>query len=367
MPINHQPRPLRRRALLLALSVFLGLTLAGSARAVVCDTTVNDLEAGVPVTGLARDGACPAGPFFKIVIPERTTHLVISTMGGTGDADLYVKLGAPPTSQTSADYTSTEPGNLEIVSIANPPAGTWYLQVFPHATFSGVTLSADFAADETPVADGVPVSNLADAQAQGVQYFSITVPPGAANLSIETSGGTGNVDLLVRRGFLPTQAFADVASRGSSNVERIDIPSPQGGVYKVAMLATAPYSGVTLVMTVTPVGGCAAGPTDLCLLGNRFRVEVSFLNQHSGNAPGVGKPLPGTDQTGYFWFFNQENTELVVKMVDGRSFNGRFWVFHGGLSDVDYTITVTDTVTNAKRTYRNLPGTLSSGADTSAF
>ena len=360
-------RPLRRRALPLALTVLLGVTFAGSARAVTCSTAINDLEAGVPVTGLTGDSGCPAGPFFKIVIPERTTNLVISTLGGTGDADLYVKLGSIPFPLSSADYHSAEPGNLETVSINNPPAGTWYVQVNPHVTFSGVTLNADFAAEETAVADGVPNPNLSDSQTQGVQYFSITVPPGAVNLDIETSGGTGNVNLLMRRGFLPTQAFFDAASGGATNKERIDIPSPQGGVYKIAMVAAAPYSGVTLVVTVTPAAGCAAGPTNLCLLGNRFRVEVSFINQHSGNAPGVGKPLPGTDQTGYFWFFNQENTELVVKMLDGRSYNGRFWFFHGGLSDVDYTITVTDTATGAQRTYRNLPGTLSSGADTSAF
>jgi len=367
MSINNQHRPLRRRALLLALSVLLGLTLAASARAAVCDTTVNNLEAGVPATGLFRDGSCPVGPFFKIEIPPGATHLFFSTLGGTGDADLLVKLGSPPTSLATSDYHSTEPGNFEAISIANPPAGTWYVQVYPSATFSGVTLNADFAANETEVQDGIPRPNLSDVQTDGVQYFSITVPAGAANLSIATNGGTGNVDLLVRRSFLPTQAFADLASRGTSNIERIDIPSPQGGVYKIAMVATAPYSGVTLVATVTPAGGCAAGPANLCLLGNRFRVEVNWLNQHSGNAPGVGKPLTGTDQTGYFWFFNQENTELVVKMVDGRSNNGHFWFFHGGLSDVDYTITVTDTSTGAKRTYRNLPGILSSGADTSAF
>ena len=367
MPTTNQHRPLRRRALLLALSVLLGLTLAGSARAASCPTMVNDLEAGVPATGLSRDITCPVGPLFKIEIPAGATHLFFSTLGGTGDADLYVKFGSIPYPEGTADYHSTEPGNFEAISITNPPAGTWYVQVFPRATYSGVTLNADFAANETEVQNGIPRPNLSDFQTDGVQYFSITVPSGAAKLSIATSGGTGNVDLLVRRSFLPTQAFADLASRGTSNIERIDIPSPQGGVYKIAMVAAAPYSGVTLLVTVTPAGGCAAGPANLCLLGNRFRVEVSWLNQHSGNAPGVGKPLPGTDQTGYFWFFNQENTELVVKMVDGRSNNGHFWFFHGGLSDVDYTITVTDTSTGAKRTYRNLPGDLSSGADTSAF
>jgi Bacterial pre-peptidase C-terminal domain len=363
-------RPLRRRASGLALVVLLGvlgLTLAASASASPCELDVEDLKFGIPATGLAADQACFFGPVLKIDVPAGATNLLISSSGGTGDADLYVKFGTIPTSLSGSDYHSAEPGSLESVSIPNPQPGIWYVQVFPRASFSGVTLTADFTADETEVEDGVPKPGLADGQTNGVQYFTVNVPPGTANLDIATSGGTGNVDLLVRRSFLPTLGVNDAASKGRTNSERIDIASPQGGAFKVALYAAEPYSGVTLVVTLTPGGACTAGPTDLCLLNNRFQVEVNWINQHSGNAPGVGTPLPGTNQTGYFWFFNQENTELVVKMVDGRTFNGHFWFFYGGLSDVDYTIRVTDTLTGAQRTYHKPAGTLASGADTSAF
>ena len=360
-------RPLRRCAVVLAVAAVLGLAFAESARAVACDTTIGTLQSGIPVPNLTADQACLHGPFFKIEIPAGSTRLVISSSGGIGDADLYVKFGSPPTSLASADYHSTEPGSLESVTIPTPQAGTWYVQVFPRASFSGVTLTADFAAQETEIENGVPKPDLADNQTGGIQYFSITVPPGTANMAVTTSGGPGNADLFVRRSFLPTPTVFDAASRGRTNTERIDIPSPQGGTFKIALAATAPFSGVTLLVTLTPGGTCTAGPAGLCLLGNRFRVEVSWVNQHSGNVTGIGTPLPGTDQTGYFWFFNPENTELVVKMVDGRTYNGRFWVFHGGLSDVGYTIRVTDTVTGAQRTYHNPAGTLTSGADTSAF
>jgi hypothetical protein len=56
-----------------------------------------------------------------------------------------------------------------------------------------------------------------------------------------------------------------------------------------------------------------------------------------------------------------------VKVVDGRAFNGRYWVFYGALSDVEYTITVTDTLTGAVKTYFNPRGNLASVADTAAF
>ena len=47
--------------------------------------------------------------------------------------------------------------------------------------------------------------------------------------------------------------------------------------------------------------------------------------------------------------------------------NGRFWVFSGALSNVEYTITVTDTLTGIVKTYANPSGSLVSLADTSAF
>src|SRR5262249_28263599 len=71
--------------------------------------------------------------------------------------------------------------------------------------------------------------------------------------------------------------------------------------------------------------------------------------------------------TGAFWFFNDANLELVVKVLDGRAVNGKFWFFYGALSDVAYDITVTDTVTGEERVYHNPALTLASRADTAAF
>ena len=74
-----------------------------------------------------------------------------------------------------------------------------------------------------------------------------------------------------------------------------------------------------------------------------------------------------TGDTGYFWFFNGDNVELVLKVLDGRSINGHYWVFYGALSSVQYTITVTDTETQTSKVYTNPQGTLASVADTEAF
>ena len=139
-------------------------------------------------------------------------------------------------------------------------------------------------------------------------------------------------------------------------------------------LALAPSSPSTLYVggydvglyEITLLESCAASATTLCLNNSRFRVEVSWRAANLGTS-GVGQAVPLTSDTGHFWFFSESNIELIVKVVDGRSFNGRFWVFYGALSDVEYTITVTDTETGVRRSYFNSQGQLASVADTSAF
>ncbi|MDP9120850.1 MAG: NBR1-Ig-like domain-containing protein, partial [Acidobacteriota bacterium] len=124
--------------------------------------------------------------------------------------------------------------------------------------------------------------------------------------------------------------------------------------------------GDELSQQVTVGPAPAVQDRTLQLLGGRFSVGVSWHDPQSGSA-GFGRAIPGSDETGTFWFFSAANTELVVKALDGRPLNRRFWFFYGALSDVEYWITVTDRVTGAVQTYHNPSGNLCGRGDTSAF
>lgn len=115
--------------------------------------------------------------------------------------------------------------------------------------------------------------------------------------------------------------------------------------------------------STTAAGACASDARTLCLLG-RFEVEVSWK---ANGQTGIGTAVPDSDNSGFFWFFGPDNLELVVKILDGTTVNGKIWVFYGSLSDVEYTVKVTDTLTGKVKTYRNQPGSLSGAADTSAL
>ena len=124
--------------------------------------------------------------------------------------------------------------------------------------------------------------------------------------------------------------------------------------------------GLFLVLSAAVVSAspCAPSTTSLCLSGGRFEVSVAWTAQ---NKSGDGQAVSLTADTGYFWFFSDSNVELIVKVLDGTSINGKYWVFYGALSNVPYTVTVKDTLTGALKTYTNPSGTFASVGDTTAF
>jgi ELWxxDGT repeat protein len=117
----------------------------------------------------------------------------------------------------------------------------------------------------------------------------------------------------------------------------------------------------------TAGGTCTAGPDALLLHDGRFAVEVDWQTSRQGGRQGAGQPVAVTEKSGFFWFFNPDNLELVVKILDGRGNNGHFWVLYGALSDVEYQIRVTDLTTCQTRTYRNPEKNVCGRADLRAF
>ena len=117
-------------------------------------------------------------------------------------------------------------------------------------------------------------------------------------------------------------------------------------------------SRIDALMIRTTVEGAARQPFDcveddttLCLTDDRFEVKVDWATTQGTSGAGMAEEL--TPDTGYFWFFQEENVEMVIKVLDACSFADRFWVFAGGLTNVEVDITVTDSFTGQVRTFRN--------------
>jgi len=130
----------------------------------------------------------------------------------------------------------------------------------------------------------------------------------------------------------------------------------------------------TLSAPLSEAGLAAISAPELTVLGGRFRATVRATDPRTGRTV-EGEAVPRADGFGYFslpgFTGDPSFPEVFVKMTDATALpGGYFWVFHTGLTDVEYTLTVTDQVTRASKTYRRgAPdgAELCGQADTSAF
>jgi len=155
--------------------------------------------------------------------------------------------------------------------------------------------------------------------------------------------------------------------------EQPDVVSPAGRFlqYQVALCTEDPMvSPIVRDMTVAWTSEpeqCIPGPTTLCLNRGRFRCEVEW--RAHDQTVGAGQVVPfAADDSGLFWFFDENNWEMLVKVLDGCAVNQHYWVFAAATTDVEYALTVTDSVTGAARTWTNPMGVSSPAiTDTEAF
>jgi hypothetical protein len=96
---------------------------------------------------------------------------------------------------------------------------------------------------------------------------------------------------------------------------------------------------------------CVSGDRSLCLNKGRFEVQADWTTPNGQS--GTGHAVPLTSDTGTFWFFNNANFEVVVKVLEGCATNNRYWVFAGGLTNVRVHLTVRDTRTDTTKQYTN--------------
>jgi hypothetical protein len=115
-----------------------------SASVTVIALTGIALQNGVPVTGLSgtTNGATR---LYRLSVPAGKTSVTFATAGGTGDVDIFVRRGTPPTTAAGGATCSSEgPDTNEVCTITNPAAGTWYVLLVSFI-YSGTSLTGTYA------------------------------------------------------------------------------------------------------------------------------------------------------------------------------------------------------------------------------
>ena len=117
----------------------------------------------------------------------------------------------------------------------------------------------------------------------------------------------------------------------------------------------------------SPPSGCTPSSTVACLNNNRFRVTATWRDFVGSTGSAMVAPA-GTNDSGILYFFTSNNWEMLIKVLNGCTFNNRYWVFFAATTDVQFTVNVTDTVYNTTRQYTNSLGHPANAVtDTSAF
>jgi hypothetical protein len=284
-----------------------------------------DSPAG-PFAGLAVDPADPT----RIYVSSTSSHLIYSNAGAGAT---LTPLPALPDSLASviqlAVDGSTTPSTLLVLASGGEGTSLYFAQP------GGASGGTPFWTAPASVPGGATAIAI-DRHVPGAVYL-------ASNSGFFVSHDHGNT-------WTPQQA----GLRSNHVMDLALDPTLLGPV----------WVGTDSGLAMLGRGGCRAGSETACLEGARFQTQVSY---RLGGQTATATAAQLTDETTAFWFTGPASYELLVKVLDGTFVNGEFWVFSGGLSDIEYTVTVTDVLTGTVKNYPKAAGILKSFADTGAF
>ena len=138
-------------------------------------------------TGLS--GATNNNASFSVQVPSGATNLVVSTSGGTGDVDLFVKAGTAPTLQ-SYDCLSQSTGNTENCGVASPSAGTYHVLLYGYAAYSGVSLRVTYRMPSSKVTLSVTKAGTGQGTVSSTSSVSAQLPVTDKSADPRIVGGT---------------------------------------------------------------------------------------------------------------------------------------------------------------------------------
>jgi hypothetical protein len=97
------------------------------------------LTSGVPLGN--QSAAAGSWKYYTIEVPAGATRVSFSINGSNGDADLFARAGARPTS-TTFGCKSDGSTSVESCSITSPAAGTYHVGIYAYSAFSGLSVRA---------------------------------------------------------------------------------------------------------------------------------------------------------------------------------------------------------------------------------
>jgi virginiamycin B lyase len=290
---------------------------------------------------IARITPAGAATYFGVAGgPADSSPVPLSIAAGAdGNVWYTTALGAAVGRITSAGVVRAfplAPPRTGATAITSGPDGAMWFSA-PYGLFR-LTVSADDSRTEMHLFQAQPGVNLASGP-DGQLWFS--------------GGGHMTVDGTIRTVEIPE------GNPGAISL----IAGPDGNMWFVDLNANS-IGRVTL----NGASACASDAHTLCLNHGRFAVIAAW--QASPTGPSIqANAVAFSDETGYFWFLEAGNIEVVTKILNAciDPWNA-YWFFAAGLTNLGISIHVTDTQSGLSKDYASTLGTpFQPILDTSAF
>jgi acid phosphatase family membrane protein YuiD len=321
------------------------------------------LTSGVPCTGgAAKNDAYEYAIEWEDDLPGRILDVTLTFTNPGADLDVVLFDEVGPGQVVIYDQSTTT-SMTEHFTSAMYGAGTFYIGVSAYEGGSPYTLTVTAQSATAPAAP----TNL---QATAISATEIRLT--------WTDNSTDESSFVVQRKQGPSWVDYEGPPAAPNTTEMV-IPYLEPGTtatYRIRARNAGGFSAPSNEATATTFGetGCTADATTVCLLSGRFRVKIDYVNPFSNppNQPGTflaARLLQGVQNpdTALFGFSSAQAVEVVVRIQDTRPFAPRFDVYYGGMTDVGYVVTVTDTQTGTTRQYTNTVGTVGGGVDRTTF
>ncbi len=183
------------------------------------------------------------------------------------------------------------------------------------------------------------------------------VPPFGRGWKSSNVNGRTYITVMGAYGAARFSRFSSDAFHDGLQMGSVDANASEALLYTIEDASN--YSP-TIVRDPVPAWECTEDRHRACLQDGRFSVEarVSFTRSSGegvvDRAAGVKEAMLNgpTKTASLFWFFAEDNPELLVKVVNGCHVTGRYWVFGSAATDLDYSVLVTDNATGVTMTWR---------------
>ena len=274
-------------------------------------------------------------PAVAVTVTPATVSLNVAqsqqlsaSVTGTTNLSVTWSSGAPAIATVSGSglVSAIAPGTATITATSTADPSKSATSV---VTVTGTTTALP---NHTLVTSGTPVvgiSGFAGSRA----FYRIIVPQGTARLVVETNGGLGDLDLMLRAGQPADTMRADCGSGGATNVERCIVHNPAAGEWSILLHGYAPFNNTTLTATASATatpGYMLSLPNGAITLTRGTSIAVPVTVTRVG---GYNDPIALTFNTG------GEGVNIVASPL----------VIPAGSSASTLTVTATSTATLRNR------------------